>query len=91
MTSASFHNLNLITGKKRVIQSLSTIIAGAVLGLAIVWKVGLVGMGEYWNSVANCYTVECLRSLHAFSSLDRIYAPGESVLRSGTCVTHSLL
>jgi hypothetical protein len=30
----------------RIVQGLSTLTAGIVLGIAIAWKIGLVGMGK---------------------------------------------
>lgn len=31
----------------RIVQAVATLTAGIVLGLAFVWKLGLVGLGQY--------------------------------------------
>lgn len=35
----------------RIFQSLSTILAGIIVGLVVVWKIGLVGMGKLLKCV----------------------------------------
>ena len=37
----------------RIVQSLSTLVLGVILGLIFIWKVGLVGLGTLSSSVSN--------------------------------------
>ena len=32
-----------------IIQALSTVISGSILGLVFIWRVGLVGIGTYYT------------------------------------------
>jgi hypothetical protein len=60
-----------------IVQSLSTLVAGAVIGLAIIWKLGLVGIGVSFFSVelvGPSYSFGVfLLSLHALPGVRRLH------------------
>jgi hypothetical protein len=62
-----------------ILQSISTLIGGAVIGLIYAYKIGLVGIGACSCFVDRDITNDglCGYSLYARSNLDWLYSLGE--------------
>jgi hypothetical protein len=66
-----------------IVQAIATLVAGLIVGLIFIWKLGLVGLGTFpwflFSSIASL-TLTTWRSMCPFSHVNRLHSFGTGSL-----------